>query len=77
MADILQKQLLRAFKDPNSYTKFMNRRSSGSSASVKSSILNKNKSDTDKSLKTIQDLLKAQNANQKIPQTWVKNDFRK
>ena len=77
MADILQKQLLRAFKDPNSYTKFMNRRGSGSSVSVKSSILNKNNSDTGKSLKVIQDLLKAQNANQKIPQTWVKNDFRK
>lgn len=77
MADILQKQLLRAFKDPNSYTKFMNRRGSGSSVSVKSSILNKNNSDTGKSLKAIQDLLKAQNANQKIPQTWVKNDFRK
>lgn len=77
MADILQKQLLRAFKDPNSYTKFMNRRGSESSASVKSSILNKNNSDTGKSLKAIQDLLKAQNANQKIPQTWVKNDFRK
>ena len=77
MADILQKQLLRAFKDPNSYTKFMNRRGSGSTASVKSSILNKNNSDTGKSLKVIQDLLKAQNANQKIPQTWVKNDFRK
>ena len=77
MADILQKQLLRAFKDPNSYTKFMNRNYSGSTMSVKSSILNKNNSDTGKSLKTIQDLLKAQNANQKIPQTWVKNDFRK
>lgn len=77
MADILQKQLLRAFKDPNSYTKFMNRNISGSTMSVKSSILNKNNSDTSKSLKTIQDLLKAQNANQKIPQTWVKNDFRK
>jgi len=77
MADIIQKQLLRALKDPNSYTRFMNKGSSNGTVSVKGSIFNKNKSDTDKSLKAIQDLLKAQNANQKVPQVWVKNDFKK
>ena len=77
MADSLEKQLLRATKDPSSYTKFINarRRGKGTKSVTKSILNNNNNSDSDKSLKAVQDLLKSQIANSRIPVQFVKNDF--
>ena len=81
MADSLEKQLLRATKDPSSYTKFINARRGKSTGSVMGSILdsnnNNNNSDSSKSLKAIQDLLKSQIANSRVPIQFVKNDFQR
>lgn len=81
MADSLEKQLLRATKDPSSYTKFINARRGKGTGSVTRSILdsnnNNNNSDSSKSLKAIQDLLKSQIANSRVPIQFVKNDFQR
>ena len=80
MADSLEKQLLRATKDPSSYTKFINARRGKGTGSVMGSILdsnNNNNSDSSKSLKAIQDLLKSQIANSRVPIQFVKNDFQR
>ena len=75
MADPISKQLLRAYKDPVSYSKFLTGDRAWQTSSVRANIIGTD--DSSKSLKAIQNLLNLQIQNQRVPVQFVKNDFKR